>query len=133
MRRILIENARRRRALRHGGAWREIRLDHVPVDLTAPLPDDRLLLVHEALDRLAAHDPRKAELVKFRYFVGLSLEETAAVLDISEATAKRDWQYARAWLMEEIKALQSGGRLPRKDASEEPAGVPGPVRANRGD
>jgi len=58
--------------------------------------------VHEALDALAAHDPRKAELVKLRYFAGLTLEEAAAALDLSERTAKRDWSYARAWLYREI-------------------------------
>jgi RNA polymerase sigma factor (sigma-70 family) len=61
-----------------------------------------LLAVHEALDALANHDARKAELVKLRYFVGLTLEEAAAVIGLSERTAKRDWAYARAWLFREI-------------------------------
>lgn len=106
MRRILIENARRRRAVRHGGGLQKVELDDPSFDLIAPEADDKLLLIHEALDRLAAHDPRKAELVKQRYFVGLTLEEITAVMGISEATAKRDWSYARAWLMHEIKALR---------------------------
>ncbi len=106
MRRILIENARRRRAVRHGGALAKVSLDEEALDLMAPEADDKLLLIHEALDRLAVHDARKAELVKQRYFVGLTLEEITAVMGISEATAKRDWSYARAWLMREIKALR---------------------------
>ena len=69
------------------------------IEIAAPTQqDDELLAVHEALDRLAAHDARKAELVKLRYFAGLSFAETAEVLGISEATAYRDWEYARAWL-----------------------------------
>ena len=90
---------------RHGGALEKVQLDDEPLDLASPEADDKLLLIHEALDRLAAHDPRKAELVKQRYFVGLTLEEITTVMGISEATAKRDWSYARAWLMNEIKAL----------------------------
>jgi RNA polymerase sigma factor (TIGR02999 family) len=109
MRRILIDNARRRRAVRHGGGLAAVRLDEEPLDLASPDVDDRLLQIHEALEELARHDPRKAELVKLRYFVGLSLEETASALEISEATAKRDWSYARAWLMAEIRQLQNGG------------------------
>lgn len=106
MRRILIENARRRHAVRHGGEWEKVSVDAVPLDLFSPAADEKLLLIHEALDRLAAHDARKAELVKQRYFVGLTLEEVAAVMGISETTAKRDWSYARAWLMNEIKTLR---------------------------
>ena len=106
MRRILIENARRRRAVRHGGELERVSDDFEPLNLVAPSMDEKLLLVHEALDRLAAHDARKAELVKQRYFAGLTLEEVAAVMGISETTAKRDWSYARAWLMNEIKALR---------------------------
>lgn len=107
MRRILIDNARRRRAVRHGGSLEAVRLDEEPLDLASPDVDDRLMLIHEALEYLVRHDPRKAELVKLRYFVGLSLEETASALEISEATAKRDWSYARAWLMAEIRKLQN--------------------------
>jgi RNA polymerase sigma factor (TIGR02999 family) len=108
MRRILIENVRRRRAVRHGGELEKVSLDKEPLNLVSPAMDEKMLLVHEALDRLAAHDARKAELVKQRYFVGLTLEEAAVAMDISETTAKRDWSYARAWLMNEIKALRGG-------------------------
>ncbi len=107
MRRILIENARRRRAVRHGGALEKISADAEPLPLVSPAPEDKLLLIHEALERLEQHDARKAELVKQRYFVGLTLEEVAAVMGISETTAKRDWSYARAWLMAEIKQLRN--------------------------
>jgi RNA polymerase sigma factor (TIGR02999 family) len=102
MRRILIENARRKQAARHGGGLQ--RTESAPDDLpiTSGAPDDELVLVDEAVDALAAHDARKAELVKLRYFVGFSVEEAAAVLGLSERTVKRDWAYARAWLFREI-------------------------------
>jgi RNA polymerase sigma factor (TIGR02999 family) len=103
MRRILIDNARRKRAVRHGGDLQRVSIDDSAVQIAAPVEnEDELLAVHESLDRLAAHDPRKAELVKLRYFVGLTIEQTAEALGISEPTAKRDWAYARAWLFREI-------------------------------
>jgi RNA polymerase sigma factor (TIGR02999 family) len=101
MRRILIESARRKKAARHGGGLE--RLDVDQVEIAADAKDDELLEVHEALDKFAALDPRKAELVKLRYFVGLSLEEAADVLQISLATAGRDWTFARGWLYQEIR------------------------------
>jgi RNA polymerase sigma factor (TIGR02999 family) len=100
MRRILIENARRKRALRHGGGQQ--RLNVQEVEIAAAVKDDELLSVHEALDKFAAQDQRKAELVKLRYFVGMTLEETAEVMGISVPTAKRWWSYSRAWLRAEI-------------------------------
>ena len=103
MRRILIDIARRKQAARNGGGLRRTEL--VDFQLTAGTPDDDLLAVHEALDALAHHDARKAELVKLRYFLGLNIEETAAVLGLSERTAKRDWAYARAWLYREISRV----------------------------
>jgi RNA polymerase sigma factor (TIGR02999 family) len=107
MRRILIENARRKQAARHGGGLRRTELAPDELPIAGGAPSDELLAVNEALDALAAHDPRKAELVKLRYFVGLSLEATAAALDLSERTAKRDWAYARAWLFREIARRQN--------------------------
>jgi RNA polymerase sigma factor (TIGR02999 family) len=101
MRRILIENARRKKALRHGGG--QERVDVQEVEIAAPAQDDELLAISDALDRLAAVDKAKAELVKLRFFVGLSIEEAAGVLRISEATAKRWWAYARAWLFSEVR------------------------------
>ncbi|MBI3886032.1 MAG: sigma-70 family RNA polymerase sigma factor [Opitutae bacterium] len=107
MRRILIDNARRKRAVRHGGDFAKVSADATGLDLASPAADDdELLLVHEALDALAAHDARKAELVKQKYFAGLTLEEAADVLGISHRTAKRDWAYARAWLFQEVQRLR---------------------------
>lgn len=102
MRRILIDRARRRRARRHGGDL--ARTEYVDDLIELPdAKDEEILAIDEILDRLAAAEPRKAELVKLRYFVGMTLEETADALGISLATAKRDWVYARAWLFRELK------------------------------
>jgi len=103
MRRILIDNARRKRAIRHGGDLQRVSIDDSSLQIAAPVEnEDELLAVHESLDRFAVHDPRKAELVKLRYFVGLTIGQAAEALGISEPTAKRDWAYARAWLFREI-------------------------------
>jgi RNA polymerase sigma factor (TIGR02999 family) len=101
MRRILIDNARRKRALRHGGGQR--RLDIQEVEIPAAMKDDELLALDEALERFAAMDKPKAELVKLRYFAGLTIEQAAETLGISAPTAKRQWTYARAWLYREIQ------------------------------
>ena len=103
MRRILIDNARRKNARRHGGQAERVNLELDSLGPAAGMDDDQLLAVHEALDRLAAHDAAKAELVKLRFFTGLTIEEAAKVLNLSEPTAKRHWAYARAWLYREIK------------------------------
>jgi len=100
MRRILIDNARRRKALRHGGG--QARVDLEEIQIAAPAEDEQLLAVDEALERFSALDPRKAELVKLRYFIGMTIEEASRALGISEATAKRWWEYARAWLYTEV-------------------------------
>jgi RNA polymerase sigma factor (TIGR02999 family) len=102
MRHILIDNARRKLTLRHGAAAERVNLELL--NLASEMPDDQLLAVNEALDKLEAHDKEKAELVKLRFFAGLTLEEAAAVLEISKATAKRHWAYARAWLYRELNA-----------------------------
>lgn len=102
MRRILIDNARHRRAIRHGGG--QVRLNVNDLEIaSANEHDDQLVAVNEALAKFASEDPRKAELVKLRYFGGLTLEQAAAVLDIPEGTAKRWWTYARAWFFRELK------------------------------
>jgi RNA polymerase sigma factor (TIGR02999 family) len=107
MRRILIDNARRKQAVRHGGKLQKVSANETAFDLPADLADDNeLLLINEALEAFAQHDARKAELVKQRYFVGLTIEEAAQVLGISERTAKRDWVYARTWLFNEVKRLR---------------------------
>ncbi|MCX6928623.1 MAG: sigma-70 family RNA polymerase sigma factor [Verrucomicrobia bacterium] len=101
MRRILIERARRKRGVRHGGGQQ--RVDLQDVDPAAPGNDDQLLAVHEALDKLAAQQPAEAELVKLRYFIGMTNEEAAHVLGVSPRTAKYYWTHARAWLFREIQ------------------------------
>jgi RNA polymerase sigma factor (TIGR02999 family) len=101
MRRILIDNARRKRAVRHGGELQRVDLDGV--EIAAPGNEDELLAVNEALDKLTAQNKAEAELVKLRYFVGMTLEEAAQVLDISARTADNYWAHARAWLYREIK------------------------------
>lgn len=102
MRRILIDAARRRHAQRHGGGLVAVELSGAAAELNAPHRDAELLAVHEAVDRLAEIDARAAEVVKLRYFAGLSFAETAEVLKISPITAKRDWAFARAWLFRAI-------------------------------
>jgi RNA polymerase sigma factor (TIGR02999 family) len=108
MRRILIDNARRKRAVRHGGEFAKISTDATGFDLPSTAGDnEELLVINDALDAFVAHDARKAELVKLKYFVGLTLEEAAEVLGMSHRTAKRDWAYARAWLYNEVQRLRS--------------------------
>jgi RNA polymerase sigma factor (TIGR02999 family) len=108
MRRILIDRARRKLAEKHGGGLQKLSASDTGFDLPAGAPDDaELLLVNEALEALAAHDPRKAELVKQKYFIGLTLEESAEMLGISVRTAKRDWVYARTWLYNEVNRLRA--------------------------
>ena len=100
MRRILIENARRKLTEKHGGGLNRIELDGL--DLPAAAPSEDILAVDEALAKLATEDPTKAELVKLRYFGGLSVEDAGRVLGISRATADRYWAYARVWLFGEL-------------------------------
>ena len=105
MRRILVERARRKHREKRGGGAEHV--DVAELEIAAPLGnEEESLAVNEALDRLAAQDARKAEVVKLRYFVGFSFEETAEALGISVPTAKRDWAYARAWLHQEIGSDQ---------------------------
>jgi len=96
MRRILVENARRKGRLKHGGELNRVELGES--DLAATTPDDRLLAIDEALDRLSADDPQAAELVKLRFFAGFSLTEAAEILGMSRTSAYEQWAYARAWL-----------------------------------
>jgi RNA polymerase sigma factor (TIGR02999 family) len=102
MRRILIDKARRTRALRHGGDQQ--RMDIEGMELAAPGDDDQLLAINDALDKLATQNKVEAELVKLRYFVGMTLDEAAEILGISARTADNYWAHARAWLFREIKA-----------------------------
>jgi RNA polymerase sigma factor (TIGR02999 family) len=96
MRRILVERARRRARVKHGGRLQRVELEE-PMLAEEPPPDE-LLALDEALAKFEAEEPAKAQLVKLRYFTGLSLEEAADALGISRATAVRHWTYARAWL-----------------------------------
>lgn len=100
MRRILIDNARRKNYQRHGGGQERVNLDGL--DLVASMDEEQLLGLDEALEELAKHDVEKAKLVKLRFFAGLTNEQVARVLGISEPTVKRHWAYARAWLFREM-------------------------------
>ncbi len=104
MRRILIDRARRKNALRHGGKQERVNVQNV--DIASPDADDQLLAVNEAIDKLAAQDPIEAQLVKLRYFVGLTVDEAASLLDISPRTARNYWAHARTWLYHEITARE---------------------------
>jgi RNA polymerase sigma factor (TIGR02999 family) len=101
MRRILIDRARRKQTKRHGGGYQ--RVDAEDFDVAAPAVDDQLLAVNEALGKLALEHPVQAELVKLRYFAGLTNEEVSQVLGISVSTAKNYWTFSRAWLLNEIE------------------------------
>ena len=101
MRRILVENARRKQRLKHGGELQ--RVDMTTLDVAILSDDGHLLAVDEALEKLAARDPLGAQLIKLRFFAGLPNVEAARLLEIPERTAKRTWAYARAWLYEELK------------------------------
>lgn len=104
MRHILVDRARRKGAVRHGGGMRKLDLDNV--SLAAEMADENVVLVSDALEKLATHDPPTAELVKLRFFGGFTFAQAAELLGLSERTAKRMWAYARAWLFKEIKGSQ---------------------------
>ncbi|HVC99491.1 MAG TPA: sigma-70 family RNA polymerase sigma factor [Pirellulales bacterium] len=106
MRRILVENARRKHRLRHGGGRLRVDLEEAEleaVDLAFEGPREDVLALDEALSHFAAIEPRKAELVKLRFFAGMEEQEAADVLGISRATAARDWAFARAWLFDRLR------------------------------
>ena len=107
MRCILIENARRKSRWKRGGKLERVELEGL--ELAAETPPDTLLVVHEALDRFAAEDAAKAELVRLRFFIGLTNAEAAKVLGLSEPTVKRYWDFSRAWLLREIRVIAAGG------------------------
>lgn len=102
MRRILVENARRKSRLRHGGHFE--RIDCELIDLPIAADDEKCLRVNDALEKLALADPRKAEVVKMRMFIGLEIGEIAAALKASEKTVQRDWTFAKAWLSRELQS-----------------------------
>jgi len=111
MRRILIERARRKSARRHGGGLERVDLEGI--DLPQHASTDLLLRVDGALEDLAREDVRAATLVKLRFFGGLSMEEAASALGVTDRTARRDWRYARAWLFDRLKV--SGPEPPSQD------------------
>jgi RNA polymerase sigma factor (TIGR02999 family) len=101
MRRILIEAARRKKRLKHGGEFERVAIEGI--DLPLPMPDDELIALDEALSRLATVDERAANVVKLCFFVGMTQEEAAKELGVSRATAERLWSFARAWLFREMR------------------------------
>jgi RNA polymerase sigma factor (TIGR02999 family) len=101
MRRILVENARRKLGEKHGGQMHRVEMTDVRLD--ASTPPDELLSITETLEQLAASDPQAAKLVKLHCFAGLSIEQSAELLGISARTAYRDWSYARAWLYRSLE------------------------------
>ena len=105
MRRILVENARRKKRLKRGGDLERVDLEIM--DIPAPMQDDELLIVDEALDRLADYNPRAAAVVKLCFFVGLTHEQTAQQLSLSVNTVERAWGFARAWLFREMQKSRS--------------------------
>jgi len=107
MRRILVDNARRKNSAKHGGDW--ARIEIADIEATTGSKSDNLIALDEALTKLAAEEPVKAELVKLRYFAGLSVEEAADALGISRTTASRYWTYARVWLFAELSDDEAAG------------------------
>jgi RNA polymerase sigma factor (TIGR02999 family) len=106
MRRILVESARRKKRIKHGGELQ--RVDVTEVELPLPMPDDELLALDEALDRLVTVDSRAAEIVKLCFFAGLTQEQAGKELGVSLATAERLWSFARAWLFQEMQRTRDG-------------------------
>ncbi|MGO9917148.1 MAG: ECF-type sigma factor [Isosphaeraceae bacterium] len=98
MRRILVENARRKTRVKHGGGWRRVDLDDQTEDMSIGPPPSEIIALDEALTKLAENDPEAAQVVQLHFFGGLSLEQAAAAQGVSRATAYRQWSYARAWL-----------------------------------
>jgi RNA polymerase sigma factor (TIGR02999 family) len=106
MRRILVDHARHRQAQKRGGELERVTL--TGLDIALPEPEMDVLIVNEAVEELALERPRLAQLVSLRFFAGLGIDDAAAALDISAATAKRDWAFARAWLHDRIEARRNG-------------------------
>jgi RNA polymerase sigma factor (TIGR02999 family) len=105
MRRILVDRARQKARVRHGGGFERVDLDHV--NLAAEDRDETVLAMHEALEALARESPQKAEIVKLHYFTGLEYPEIAQALGVSLSTVERQWAYARSWLFRELKKARA--------------------------
>lgn len=112
MRRILIDQARRKQSVKHGGSMDRHRLSSC--DIASEVPDDEVLSVHESLVRFAAIDPVKAQLVKLRYFAGMTIHQAGEVLELSPATSDRYWAYARAWLHADLRNSGNAPETRRK-------------------
>lgn len=106
MRRILVDNARRKNRLKHGGNRARVEIDDVPIE--APELREDLLALDAALDKLKQVDGTAAELIQLRYFAGFTVNEAAEIMDVSPRTAERVWGYAKAWLHREIQAFDAG-------------------------
>jgi RNA polymerase sigma factor (TIGR02999 family) len=119
MRRILVERARLHGRVKHEGAWRKVQLDPEAVAGEAGCSPEELIEVDDALSRLEAHDRRMAEVVKLRYFAGLSVEEVARVLGVSSRTVDRDWMAARTWLYREVVSDEHDGNRERRRSEPE--------------
>jgi RNA polymerase sigma factor (TIGR02999 family) len=104
MRRILVDHARRKATGKRGGGWQRLNLDNI--EIAADADDDTLLLVSESLEKLAREEPKAAEIVKLRFFAGLTLEEAGQIFGFTERTAKRHWAFARAWLYDAMKTAR---------------------------
>ena len=105
MRHLLIDNARRKLAQRHGGGLHRVDVEHV--EIAMPADEDHLLAVNDALDRLASRSPIQAQVVKLRFFVGMTAAESAEVLGLSERTVKQYWSHAKTWLYREIQSKRA--------------------------
>ena len=119
MRHILVDSARRKRRAKHGGG--QERLDVDDLEIAADADDEKILLVNEALEKLAMEDPIRAEVVKLHYFVGLTHAESAEILQISEKTVRRHWNYARVWLYQAIQSADQPNALHSGNQPDAPA------------
>ena len=108
MRSILIDRVRRKRAARRGGGKQDLPLDSIEIQVESSTDQDTLLKVNEALDQLEAEDPMKAQVVKLRFFVGLSNQEIAEILNVTTRTVERVWAYSRAWLFRNLEDKDEG-------------------------
>jgi RNA polymerase sigma factor (TIGR02999 family) len=117
MRRILVDSARRKASLKHGGDWHRVDLNHA--QCTAESPSLDVLALNDALSKLAETEPAKADLVKLRFFAGLTMPEAATALGISLATAERHWTFARSWLYAELEDNPSAAEEQRRSGVEE--------------
>jgi RNA polymerase sigma factor (TIGR02999 family) len=109
MRHILVDSARRKRRAKHGGNQERLNVDEI--EIAAGMDDEKILLVNDALEKLAMEDPVRAEVVKLHYFVGLTHAESAEILGVSEKTVRRHWNYARVWLFQSIQSADQPNSL----------------------